>query len=164
MRGSGRHAVMAGVLAGAVASATCGDGVDARQALQVTDVVTGWYDAGIVSGKNKLVPTISFRVKNVAAAPIRFVQLNSVFRVIGDEEELGSALVKGIGSDGLAPGATSETYVMRSALGYTGEQPRHEMLQHREFRDAKVELFAKHGSDQWVKIGEHRIARQLLTR
>jgi hypothetical protein len=141
----------------------CGDKVDVQKSLQVTNVVTGWFDAGIVGGKNKLVPTVSFQVKNVAASPVRFVQLNAVFRVIGDQEELGSMFVKGIGGDGLAPGVSSETYVLRSALGYTGEQPRHEMLQHGQFRDAKVEIFAKHGSEQWVKLGEYTVARQLLT-
>jgi hypothetical protein len=158
-----------GILLGAAVALSGASGcarnrVDVRQALQVVDVVTGWYDAGIVNGKNKLVPTITFRVKNIGPAPFRYVQLNSVFRLIGDPQELGSALVKGIGSDGLAPGATSEEFVMRSALGYTGEQPRHELLQHKAFRDAKVELFAKHGSEQWVRIGEYTIARQLLTR
>jgi len=144
-------------------AAGCGDKVDVQQALKVTNVVTGWFDAGVVGGKNKLVPTVSFQVKNVAASPVRFVQLNAVFRVIGDQEELGSMFVKGIGGDGLAPGASSEVYVLRSALGYTGEQPRHEMLQHGQFRDAKVEIFAKHGSERWVKLGEYTVARQLLT-
>jgi len=141
----------------------CSGNVDLQKSLQVTSVVTGWFDAGIVGGKNKLVPTVSFQVKNVAAGPVRYVQLNAVFRVIGDQEELGSMFVKGIGGDGLAPGASSEVYVLRSALGYTGEQPRHEMLQHGQFRDAKVEIFAKHGSEQWVKLGEYTVARQLLT-
>jgi hypothetical protein len=141
----------------------CSDNVDVKQALQVTNVVTGWFDAGVVGGKNKLVPTVAFQVKNVAARPVRYVQLNAVFRVIGDQEELGSMFVKGIGGDGLAPGASSEAYVLRSALGYTGEQPRHEMLEHGQFRDAKVEIFAKHASEQWVKLGEYTIARQLLT-
>ena len=141
----------------------CSDNVDVGQALKVTNVVTGWFDAGIVGGKNKLVPTVSFQVKNVAARRVRYVQLNAVFRVIGDQEELGSMFVKGIGGDGLAPGASTEPFVFRSALGYTGEQPRHELLEHRQFRDAKVEIFAKHGSEQWVKLGEYPVARQLLT-
>jgi hypothetical protein len=37
------------------------------------------------------------------------------------------------------------------------------MLQHSEFRDAKVQLFAKHGARQWVRIGEFQVSRQLLT-
>lgn len=147
---------------GLLVSAACGDRVDAKEALVVTDVVSGWFDAGIVAGKNKLVPSISFRVRNTASAPIRSVQLNAVFRVTGDTEELGSALVKGIGADGLAPGATTETYTLRSALGYTGEQPRAQMLQHSEFKDAQVEIFAKQGSRQWVKLGEFKVDRQLL--
>jgi hypothetical protein len=148
----------------AFVAAACSRPPDAQKVLQVTDLTTGWYDAGIVNGKNKLVPTVSFRVKNVGTSTVKYVQLNAVFRVIGDQEELGSMFVKGIGGDGLAAGAHTETYVLRSALGYTGEQPRHEMLDHSGFRDAKVEIFAKPGSSQWVKLAEHTVARQLLTR
>ena len=37
------------------------------------------------------------------------------------------------------------------------------MLQNREFVDAKVDVFGKHGSRTWVKMGEFTIERQLLT-
>jgi hypothetical protein len=143
--------------------AACGGDVDIARALQVTDVVTGYYDAGIVDGKNKLVPSISFRVKNTHADTVSSVQLNAVFRVVGDQEELGSSFVRGIDASGLAPGATTGAFVLRSTLGYTGEQPRNQMLQHSQFRDVQVEIFAKHGSEQWVKLGEHKVDRQLLT-
>lgn len=148
----------------AVVTAGCGDRLDVQEALEVTDVVTGYYDEGIQAGRNKLVPSISFRVKNGAASRIRSVQINAVFRIIGDQEELGSALVRGIDSEGLESGASSEPFVLRSHLGYTGEQPRAQMLQHRDFRDAQVELFAKHGSKQWAPLGVFKIERQLLTR
>jgi hypothetical protein len=147
-----------------VVTAGCGDRLDVQEALEVTDVVTGYYDEGIVAGKNKLVPSISFRVKNAATSTIRSVQINAVFRIIGDHDELGSAFVRGIDSDGLDAGATTESFVLRSHLGYTGEQPRAQMLQHRDFRDAQVELFAKHGSKQWVPLAVFKIDRQLLTR
>lgn len=145
-------------------AAGCGPRINVREVLEVTDTVTGWYDAGIVEGrKNKLVPRISFRLKNVSAQPVASVQLNAVFRIIGDEQELGSMFVKGIGPEGLAPGATTEVFSLQSALGYTGEQPRLQMLQHELFKDAQVEIFAKHGSAQWVRLGVYRIDRQLLT-
>lgn len=148
----------------ALAVACGGASVDITQALQVTDVTTGWFDAGIVEGKkNKLVPTISFRLKNAAPIDIDTVQINGVFRRVGEEDEWGSAFVRAIGSDGLAPGSSTSPVVLRSHLGYTGEQPRVEMLQHSEFRDARVELFVKHGSAQWVKLTELRIERQLVT-
>ena len=37
------------------------------EALEVTDVSTGWYDAGVVDGKNKLVPSLTFRLRNKGA-------------------------------------------------------------------------------------------------
>ena len=53
--------------------------------------------------------------------------------------------------------------MLRSALGYTGEQPRMQMLQNKDFVDAKVEMFLKQGSQVWAKLGEFPIERQLLT-
>ena len=53
--------------------------------------------------------------------------------------------------------------VLRSGLGYTGDQPRLQMLQNREFVDAKVEIFLKQGSRVWAKLAEFPIERQLLT-
>lgn len=142
----------------------CGTAVDVKKDLQVTDVVTGWYDAGLVeANKNKLVPRVSFRVKNVSAATVSSVQINAVFRVVGDVQELGSMFVRGIGPEGLAAGQSTETFSLQSALGYTGEQPRLQMLQHEQFQDAQVEIFAKPGSSQWVKLAEYKIDRQLLT-
>jgi hypothetical protein len=37
------------------------------------------------------------------------------------------------------------------------------MLQNKDFIDAKVEIFGKHGSRTWVKMGEYQIDRHLLT-
>ena len=65
--------------------------------------------------------------------------------------------------DELAPGATTEDLVMRSALGYTGEQPRMQILQNSQFIDAKVELYVRRGNQSWVKLAEYPIQRQLLT-
>lgn len=158
-----RTPLMAAALGVALAASACGEDVDIATALRVTNVVTGYYDVGIVSGKNKLVPSVSFQVQNAGNVEVSSVQLNAVFRVIGDQEELGSAFVRGIDSSGLAPGKTTAPFVLRSSLGYTGEQSRAQMLQHSSFRDVQVELFAKHGPDDWVKIGRFQIERQLLT-
>lgn len=152
--------------AAAWAAASCGGpSIDLTKAVKVTDVVTGWYDAGVVAGqKNKLVPSISFRLTNVGTAPVSSVYVTISFRVIGDEQELGSSYVKAVGPEGLAGGASTAPLVARSSFGYTGEQARNQMLQHSQFVDAQVSLFAKSGSAPPVKIGEFKVDRQLLTR
>ena len=132
--------------------------------LTITDVHTGWYDIGIVNGQNKLVPSISLKLKNVSPDEISRVQLNAVFkRLDGENKEWDAHFVRGIGPGGLAPGATGEELVLRSERGYTGSESRLQMLQNKAFVDAKVEIFGKHGSRFWVKIGEFQIDRQLLT-
>jgi len=131
--------------------------------LTITDIHTGWYDVGVVDGQNKLVPSITLRLKNVSAEPIARVQINAVFRRQGEAEEWDAHFVRGIGPDGLAPGAQGEELVLRSDRGYTGSQSRLQMLQNKEFVDARVEIFGKHGSRTWVKIGDYTIDRQLLT-
>jgi hypothetical protein len=37
------------------------------------------------------------------------------------------------------------------------------MLKHTQFVDANVQVFVKHGGEQYVKLGEWPVARELLT-
>ena len=93
------------------------------------------------------------------------LQLNALFRRVNENEEWGSGFLSVVGSAGLAPGATTDPITIRSQLGYTGsDQSRLEMLQNSHFVDAKMELFAKYASTQWVRIGNYPIDRKLLTK
>ena len=156
----GLAAVLACVL---FVSACGGPPVDLKQALQIDIVATGWYDAGIVDGKNKLVPTVSFTVKNLSDQNLGSLQMMaSFFRVNDTSSEWGNSLLTVAGSEGLAPGATTATLTMKSPLGYTGTEPRGEMLQNSHFVDALVKLVSKYGSAQWTHLREVPIERKLI--
>ena len=153
------------VLVGLLACPGCARPVDLTKGVQVLNVTTGWYDAGIVNGQNKLVPTVSFTLKNVSDQKLVTLQINALFRRVGENDEWGSAFLTAVGSEGLAPGATSAVFTARSQLGYTGsDQSRQDMLQNTHFVDASVQLLAKYASTQWVKVGEYPIVRELLTK
>jgi hypothetical protein len=156
--------LMALGLAVALLLPACNRSVDPTTALEPTDVVTGWFDAGIENGKNKLVPSVSLRLRNKADAPVRSVQINAIFRRVNEQEMWGEHFGWAVEREPLQPGQTTQDIVLRSALGYTGEQPRLQLLQHSQFIDAKVELFLKQGSRTWAKLAEFPIDRQLLTR
>ena len=144
-------------------SGCSGPTVDLKQALQINVVDTGWFDAGLVDGKNKLVPTISFTVKNVSDRKLVSLQMMaSFFRVSDTNSEWGNTLLNVAGSEGLAPGATTPTLTMKSPLGYTGTDPRADMLKNAAFVDATVKLFAKYGPVQWTPIGEYKVERRLI--
>lgn len=151
-------------LTAALCIAGCGHNFDVEKSVKVTDVHTGWYDAGIQDGKNKLVPSISLKLENVSDDIVDSVQVNAIFRQMGDTQAWGEHFATAIDRDGLPAHRTTPGYlVLRSNLGYTGTESRLQMLQNSQFVDAKVEIYGKHGARTWQKLGEYKIDRQLLT-
>ncbi len=159
MRGSIIMTVLVAVL-----SAACEPHIDLTTGLELVEVSTGWYDAGIVDGQNKLVPSISFKLKNISDRPLSTLQANVLFNRVGEDTEWGSSYVRVVGTEGLAPGAQSAPQSVQCPKGYTGSEPRAEMLANPEFVDARVRVMAKYGSAQWKPIGEFIVDRRLLDR
>ena len=148
-----------------ISAAACGPTVDLTKGLQVDIVTAGWFDLGIVNGQTKLVPSVTFTLKNTSGQTLVALQTQALFRRVNEPEEWGSAFVSAVGSEGLAPGATTRPITVRSQLGYTGsEQTRQEMLQNSHFVDARVEIQAKYAATQWAKMGTYPISRDLLTK
>src|ERR1051325_3863845 len=136
-----RRAYVLAVLA-SVVFVSCEKPIDLTRAIQIEEVSSGWHDAGMVEGKNKLVPTITFKVKNVSDQPLSVLQMNVLFRRVTEEAtEWGSGFVTVAGSSGLRPGATSDPLTVASQLGYAGTEPRADMMKNSQFVDAKVQLF-----------------------
>ena len=168
-----RSACAAAIVA-AIVTAGCASNVDLKSALQVTDVSAGWHDAGIVEGKNKIVPSITFRLRKNTDASLSPLALNVVFKRLAAPAPAGQA------PSGPAEEDWDEIYVASvtfkgnetdpltvvSATGYTGDPPqsRADMLRHSQFRDMRVRLFARHGSAQWAELGQYDVPRQLLPR
>jgi hypothetical protein len=150
------------VFLAAVVTVSCGKPVDLTQGIQVVDVSTGWWDAGVVDGQNKLVPSVTFKLKNVSDQKLDVLQANVVFRRVTEDKEWGSAFVKITGTEGLSPGATTPSQTVKSQLGYTGTESRQQMLANSQFVDAKIQLFAKYSNTQWQKVGEYTVPRTLI--
>jgi len=151
---------LAGVL---LAAAACQPTVDLTRALEVQDVSTGWVDAGPSDdGQNKLVPFVRFKLKNVSDQKLPVLQVNAVFRPVNDEKEWGTRFQAVTGSEGLSAGATTPELTVKSDHGVTGTDPKPDLLKNSHFVDARVQLFAKYGSLNWVRIYETPVTRQLI--
>ena len=139
----------------------CGPSIDLKQALQVTGISSGWFDAGIQNGQNKLVPSVTFTLKKNGDANISSVSLNVAFIFVGETEHRDDVYVQSV------PFIGNETkpIVVRTQWGFTGQAPqtRAEMLQNSHFQDMQAQIFAKQSSSQWVELQRIPITRQLLT-
>ena len=139
----------------------------------MTDVSGGWYDFGIVDGKNKLVPSLTFRIRKPADVRLRSLSLNVHFKKIVDpskpgvagEEEFDEVFLQTVE---FTEGGGTQTSLMtvRPQTGFTGDAPqtRAEMLQHRLFQDIRARVFAKESSTTWVELLAFDIPRTVLTK
>lgn len=153
--------VRAPLLALSLLAGACSTPIDLKQHVQVTDVSSGWFDAGVVEGKNKLVPSVTFKLRRPADVKLPNASLNVVFKNdAGDEHD--DVFVQRVDFD--ANGETAPITV-RSKTGYTGDPPqsRADMLKNSEFRDIDAEIFGRQTSSQWVALHKVRVTRQLLT-
>jgi hypothetical protein len=150
-----------GLLAAALSSGACGSAVDLKQALQVTDLSAGWFDAGIQNGQNKLVPSVTFKLKKNPDVRLSSVALNLTYIFVDTQEHADDVFVQSVPFEG----PETAPIIVRSKWGYTADPPqtRAEMLQNSHFRDMEVQIFAKQSSSQWVELQRVKIARQLQT-
>jgi len=156
------------VIAAALTAAACGRSVDIKQALEVADTSSGWYDAGIVDGKNKVVPSVTFKLRKKPDADLSGVALNIAFRYVPEpgsnvEEPWEDFYVQ---RAEFKNGNETDPLVVRLPNGYTGDPPqsRAEMLKNSHFRDVRAHIFARVTSAQWVEIGAIDVQRQLIVR
>lgn len=151
------------LLCGVLAAAGCASPVDVPSALELTQLSSGWFDAGLDSlGRNKIVPSVSFRLENETDDEMGYLQLNAVFRRVGETEGWGTRFVRVAGTEGIPPGQASEILRLDSNRGYTGEQSQAEMLGHSDFVDVQLDVYVKHRAQQWALIETVDVDRQLL--
>jgi len=160
-----RACLLAAALSAAIA---CNRSVDVKQALEVTDTSSGWFDAGIVDGKNKIVPSVTFKLRKKPDADLSAIALNIAFRYVpapgsNVEEPWEDVFLQ---RAEFKNGNETDLLVVRLPNGYTGEPPqsRLEMLKNSQFRDVRARIFAKYSASQWVEIGAVDVQRQLIVR
>jgi hypothetical protein len=150
----------------------CSAPVDLKQVLHIEDISGGFRDGGIVDGRNKVVPTISFRLRKSTDRSLSPLSLNLAFKKLPPkgatlapgapaEEEWDEAFSANVPFDGNQTGLLT----FKINAGFTGDPPqsRADILKNTHFQDVRVHIFAKHSSSQWTEIGQFDIPRQLIT-
>ena len=152
------------VCAALLATTACQPDVDLTQGLRVESLSTGWTDVDNNAGSHKIVPAVSFKLTNASGTTLAPLQVNAIFRRVGDQSEWSNAMITAAGSSGLPPDKSTGALVIKGTLGYTGTDPQWDMLHNSHFVDATVDLFARYGSRQWTRVGAYPIARQIVER
>ena len=157
------RAAAAAVLAAFVliAAPACGPSVDLAKGLEVTDVLSGYYDAGLKEGWNYLKPTLSFRLKSKVTQKIGPVQLTVAFWKTGEDGEWDSVVLQGVHAAGLAAGASTESLLARANIGFRLEGARDTFFAHSLFQDVTAKVFATQ-SGKIYRLGEFKLDHVMI--
>jgi hypothetical protein len=152
------------VLAGAAfaASAACGPEPDLATALKAVPGITGYRHGGVDSmGQHRLLPSITFQLKNDGDVPMTYVDINVSFWREGDATEQDSKLIKGITSTPLAPGTTGDSITVDASIGYTSPVSTEQAFTSVEYKPFIVKLFAKRRG-RTTLLGEYPVDQRVL--
>ena len=149
-------------------AASCNRSVDIKEAIEVVDASGGWYDAGIVEGKNKIVPSVTFKLQEEAGRrPVRHRPQRRLPVRAGARQQrrgtLGGLLrsarrVQERKRDRPAGGEASEWLYRRAST-----EPARDAEEQSVPRRPRTHL-RQASSSQWVEIGAVDVQRQLLVR
>jgi hypothetical protein len=145
----------------AVGLAGCTKPVDLKQAIEVTDVTSGWFDVGVVKGQNKIVPSVTFKLRKKGDVDLSNIALNMVFKRQGEDGSYDDVFLQRVAFEG----PETSQITVRAENGYTADPPqtRADMLKNSLFRDVAIQIFAKQSSTQWVELQRVEVQRQVLT-
>jgi len=145
-----------------VAAGACGKYPDLKNQLKVVNAVTGYFDDGPTANhENRLLPSITFQLKNETDEPLSYIDLAIDFWQIGDDGPKDSKIVAGIAAKALEPGQTSDSLTIHSSIGYTLPGPRTDIFTNSLFKGFIAKLYAKfHGRTS--PLGELKVEPRLL--
>jgi hypothetical protein len=148
-----------------IAGSACGPQPDLKS-VKLIPGISGYYDDGVVKegrdkGQNRLLPSVTFQIKNEGSLPIDYVDLTIAYWRTSDDGEKDSKLIQGVGRTPLAPGATTDSITVRSDVGYTSPAAPAEFFLMTAFVDFKVKVFARRAGSN-VSLGELPVERRLL--
>lgn len=133
-----------------------------KTSIEIIDVETKWVEKEYQPWPPKLVlvPTISFRVKNLTDKPLTYVYFNAIFRLKDEVEISGDAFLAAIRNVPVEPGAISDTILLRSNYGTEGTTL--ESFKDNPFWETvMVQLFIKFRGSQYIPFGEWEISREI---
>jgi hypothetical protein len=133
-----------------------------KRSIEVVDMQTKWVSKFFQPWPPRLiiVPEVSFRVKNLGAKPLTYVNFSAMFNFKGDPENFGDAFKSAIRGNGVPPGETSEPIVLRSNFGVDGKTVKG-IQENPNWKQAEFRLFAQSGGSTPVPIGTYDVSREI---
>ncbi len=126
---------------------------EVKKSIEIVWNDTKWVEKDVTPYDVKIVPTISFKIKNVGNRPLRYVNFEGVFEF----EETGKVHTDGAAQafkdEELAPGDVSGEIYIRAFFGYSAKS-KDAFLRNREnWKKLRAKIFARTMGSPSVQLG-----------
>ena len=130
--------------------------------IEVMEVETKWVEKYYQPWPPKLilVPSISFRIKNLTDKPLKYVNFNANFRFLDDYENLGDSFLAAIRGVPVQPGEKSDTIFLKSNYGVEGKSLT-SFENNSRWKLVTVNLFAQSKGSQFIDLGKWDVSRKI---
>jgi len=133
-----------------------------KKSVAIEDVETKWVAKVYQPWPPKLilVPCLSFRVKNVSAKPLNYLNFNAIFKFKDEQENLGDNLLAAIRKDPVMPGEKSHVITLKSNFGVEGKTLA-SFKDNPQWRTVMCRLFIFSKGSPHILLGEYEISRTI---
>jgi hypothetical protein len=133
-----------------------------KASLEIVEVSSKWVAKTYQPWPPKLtlVPTITFRVKNVSDRPVNYLNFNAIFKFRDDLENLGDNFLAAIRKDPIPPGETSQVITLKSNFGVEGTSLA-KFKDNPQWKTVICKLFVQSKGSIHVLLGEYEISRDI---
>jgi hypothetical protein len=133
-----------------------------KSSIEVLDYTSAWVSKYYQPWPPRLilVPQISFRIKNIGAKPLAYVNFNAIYQFKGDPENFGDSFKAAIRGKAVPPGGTSDVIVLKSNLGVEGKNLAG-IRGNPMWKQAFVRLFAISRGSHPVLLGVYDVSRDI---
>ena len=130
------------------------------RSIQIVWHESKWVDKRAKPGEAVIVPSITFRVKNVGTRPLQYVDFQGIFAFVEGGENLSDGFIQAI-RDPLAPGQESGEIFIKSFYGYTASSKEAFIKNSQEWKKVKAKIFAKSKGSEYVLLGVFSVEQTL---
>ena len=128
---------------------------DVKNSIEILSTETGW-----IEGKSELrettariLPFLSFKVKNIGESQLHFVNFECVFEFQADGKTQTSGFYAAF-EDPLPPGSVSDEILIKGVNGYTASSKDAFYKNRDKWRKVNAKLFARTKGSTYVRIGD----------
>jgi hypothetical protein len=156
-----RASLLSVAFAAAQGVAGCGQAPDPKLFVEVTDLDAFWGVEPSSGGEQYIAPMTRVKLRNKGATDQGFVRAMATFRLQGSDDAWGSDFKFVTSGDKPLKAGEAIPLEFKSEARYHSAETPEAMFKNAQFRDARVEIYVRLSSSQWIKLAEGPVERRI---